>query len=105
MYIAPPLTLSLPPDASLRVEPTARIITDFEDGVLDVGVGVGLRNLLATKLHCDVMRVTKKFSGWRCVGKQAFRPVVHQDGRTTRVRAAIVCFKPVPSVCSIGLSC
>ncbi len=76
------------------MEPIPRIIRDFEDGVLDVAVGVSLRNLLATKLHCDVMRVTKKFSGWRCVGKQSFRPAVLQDGKAARVRKALYWFKP-----------
>ena len=62
-----------------------RIINDFDDGVLDAPPGVGLRQLLASKLRCEVMRVSKKFCGWACVGKRSFRPVRHPDGRASRV--------------------
>lgn len=62
-----------------------RIINDFDDGVLDAQPGIGLRQLLATKLRCEVMRVSKKFSGWACVGKRSFRPMRYQDGRAARV--------------------
>lgn len=63
-----------------------RIITDFDEGVLDAPPGVGLRLLLASKINCEVMRVSKKFCGWACVGKRSFRPVHYPDGRTSRVR-------------------
>ncbi|CAM9701474.1 unnamed protein product, partial [Hapterophycus canaliculatus] len=66
-----------------------RIISDFDEGVLDAAAGVSLRTLLASKLHCDVMRVSKKFKGWACVGKRSFRPVYHLDGRTARAKGAL----------------
>lgn len=74
----PPPTLSSPA--------TLRIISDFDDGVLDAPVGIGLRQVLASKLRCEVMRVSKKFRGWQCVGKRNFQPVFYHDGRTAKVR-------------------
>lgn len=91
-----PRPISLFPLVPRRLTPTPprsqkspRIISDFDEGVLDAAPGVSLRTLLASKLHCDVMRVSKKFKGWACVGKRSFRPVHHLDGRTAKVRAGI----------------
>ena len=70
---------------SFRPSFCVRIINDFDDGVLNAPPGVGLRQLLASKLRCEVMRVSKKFCGWACVGKRSFRPVRHPDGRASRV--------------------
>eukprot|EP00903_Cladosiphon_okamuranus_P009748 g9268.t1 len=73
----------------MEEEYAKRIISDFDDGVLDAPAGIGLRQLLSSKLHCEVMRVSKKFCGWQCVGKRCYRPVFHHDGRTTRARASL----------------
>jgi hypothetical protein len=51
-----------------------RIIHDFENGLLPVGVGVTLRSYLSEKLNCDPMRITKKFTGSASIGKRIFHP-------------------------------
>lgn len=58
-----------------------RVISDFDEGLLDVEPGTGLRQLLASKLQCEVMRVSKKFCGLESVGKRSFRPVRNQEAR------------------------
>ncbi|CBN77231.1 conserved unknown protein [Ectocarpus siliculosus] len=68
----------------LEEEYAKRVVRDFEEGVLDAPAGAGLRKLLASKLGCDLMRVSKKFSGWACVGRRGFQPVRHPDGRASR---------------------
>ena len=35
-----------------------------------------LRAYLSDKLHCDPMRITKKFTGSSCIGKRVFHPAV-----------------------------
>ena len=49
------------------------VIRDFQEGVLhNAEVGITLRSLLADKLLCDPMRISKKFAGKACVGKQVY---------------------------------
>ena len=49
------------------------IIRDFQDGIIDnAEIGITLRSLLADKLLCDPMRISKKFAGKACVGKQVY---------------------------------
>ena len=49
------------------------VIRDFQDGVIhNAEVGITLRSLLADKLLCDPMRISKKFAGKACVGKQVY---------------------------------
>merc|ERR1711991_1131549 len=49
------------------------IIRDFQDGIIQSAeVGITLRSLLADKLLCDPMRISKKFAGKACVGKQVY---------------------------------
>ena len=50
------------------------IIKNFERGLLQISPGTSLRNYLAEKLHCDPMRITKKFAGDSSVGKRVFHP-------------------------------
>lgn len=50
------------------------IIRNFERGLLNISPGTSLRNFLAEKLHCDPMRITKKFAGDSSVGKRVFHP-------------------------------
>lgn len=52
---------------------TNRMISDFQDGVLeDCEEGCTLRCYLANKLHCSPMRISKKLAGLR-MGKSVFR--------------------------------
>lgn len=64
------------------------MISDFDEGLLDVEPGTGLRQLLASKLQCEVMRVSKKFCGLESVGKRSFRPVRNQEARVHWVSIA-----------------
>jgi hypothetical protein len=52
-----------------------RIISDFSTGLLPVAAGTTLRSYLSDKLHCDPMRITKKFTGASSIGKRVFRPI------------------------------
>lgn len=47
----------------------ARVIKDFNSGYLRAPAGTTLRTYLSDKLHCDPMRITKKFTGDACIGK------------------------------------
>ena len=57
-------------------EYVARIINAFNIGYLDAPAGTTLRSYLSEKLHCDPMRITKKFTGESCIGKRIFHPAV-----------------------------
>jgi len=46
----------------------------FKDGLLPIERGTMLRLYLSQKLNCEPMRITKKFTGGECIGKQVFRP-------------------------------
>ena len=49
------------------------VIRDFQDGIINnAEIGITLRSLLADKLLCDPMRISKKFAGKACVGKQVY---------------------------------
>lgn len=54
----------------------ARVIQDFNSGFLSAPPGTTLRSYLSEKLHCDPMRITKKFTGDSCIGKRVFHPAV-----------------------------
>lgn len=54
----------------------ARVIQDFNSGFLRAPAGTTLRTYLSEKLHCDPMRITKKFTGDSCIGKRVFHPAV-----------------------------
>lgn len=49
-----------------------RLIRNFEAGLLPLENGATLRAYLSKKLNCDPMRISKKFAGARCLGKQIF---------------------------------
>lgn len=53
---------------------TTCIINDFTKGFLPLAPGTTLRSYLSEKLNCDPMRITKKFAGASCIGKQVFQP-------------------------------
>ncbi|KAJ1445135.1 hypothetical protein M885DRAFT_454009, partial [Pelagophyceae sp. CCMP2097] len=51
-----------------------RVIQDFISGKLAAAPGTTLRNYLSEKLHCDPMRITKKFTGGASIGKRVYQP-------------------------------
>jgi hypothetical protein len=51
-----------------------KIIECFNLGILSTKPGVTLRNYLSARLQCDPMRITKKYTGPSCIGKQIFQP-------------------------------
>ncbi len=42
--------------------------------MLPIAPGTTLRSYLSDMLSCDPMRITKKFAGASCIGKQVFTP-------------------------------
>mmetsp|Transcript_32482 Transcript_32482/g.30962 ORF Transcript_32482/g.30962 Transcript_32482/m.30962 type:complete len:459 (-) Transcript_32482:267-1643(-) len=58
-----------------------KIISLFNRGLLPIGAGITLRSYLSDKLHCDPMRITKKFAGASCIGKQVFQPTGALSGQ------------------------
>jgi hypothetical protein len=54
------------------------IIDGFNDGSLMASPGTTLRASLSERLHCDPMRITKKYSGDSCLGKRVFVPTNEQ---------------------------
>jgi hypothetical protein len=57
----------------------ARIILYFNQGLLPSSTGakagMTLRSYLSEQLHCDPMRITKKFTGEACIGKRVYQPI------------------------------
>uniref|UniRef100_A0A6V2AY19 Uncharacterized protein n=2 Tax=Ditylum brightwellii TaxID=49249 RepID=A0A6V2AY19_9STRA len=50
-----------------------RLILEFKAGLLPLTDGTTLRTFLSKLLNCDPMRISKKFVGSNCIGKQVFR--------------------------------
>lgn len=50
-----------------------RLIREFKAGLLPLTDGTTLRTFLSKLLNCDPMRISKKFVGSNCIGKQVFR--------------------------------
>lgn len=50
-----------------------RLIYEFKLGLLPLTDGTTLRTFLSKLLNCDPMRISKKFVGQNCIGKQVFR--------------------------------
>jgi hypothetical protein len=50
-----------------------RLIEEFKLGLLPLTDGTTLRTFLSKLLFCDPMRISKKFVGGNCIGKQVFR--------------------------------
>eukprot|EP00542_Grammatophora_oceanica_P019003 CAMPEP_0194048730 /NCGR_PEP_ID=MMETSP0009_2-20130614/28292_1 /TAXON_ID=210454 /ORGANISM="Grammatophora oceanica, Strain CCMP 410" /LENGTH=782 /DNA_ID=CAMNT_0038694683 /DNA_START=216 /DNA_END=2565 /DNA_ORIENTATION=- len=50
-----------------------RLIQEFKQGLLPLTDGTTLRTFLSKLLNCDPMRISKKFVGSNCIGKQVFR--------------------------------
>eukprot|EP00804_Cyclotella_cryptica_P019299 CCRYP_006202-RB/>CCRYP_006202-RB protein AED:0.07 eAED:0.07 QI:240/1/1/1/1/1/4/100/794 len=51
----------------------SKLINEFKSGLLPLTDGTTLRNFLSKLLNCDPMRISKKFVGNNCIGKQVFR--------------------------------
>jgi len=60
-----------------------RLIGEFKSGLLPLTDGTTLRNFLSKLLNCDPMRISKKFVGNNCIGKQVFRRRVADISRLT----------------------
>ena len=60
-----------------------RLIGEFKSGLLPLTDGTTLRNFLSKLLNCDPMRISKKFVGNNCIGKQVFRRRVAEINRIT----------------------
>ena len=58
-----------------------RLINEFKSGLLPLTDGTTLRAFLSKLLNCDPMRISKKFVGINCIGKQVFRRRVADVGR------------------------
>ncbi len=50
-----------------------RLIQEFKAGLLPLTDGTTLRTFLSKLLNCDPMRISKKYVGSNCIGKQVFR--------------------------------
>lgn len=66
-------------------EYATRLINLFKSGLLPLTDGTTLRNFLSKLLNCDPMRISKKFVGNNCIGKQVFRRKVSEVERLTEV--------------------
>ena len=64
------------------------IIRFFKLGYLDIENGITLRAYLSDILHCDPMRITKKFTGAACIGKRVFHPAVRCPSNTAAIDKA-----------------
>lgn len=53
---------------------TERLVELFKAGLLNLKYGVSLRIFLAERLNCEPMRITKKFSRDKSIGKQIYHP-------------------------------
>lgn len=68
----------------------AQLITYFKEGLLPLERGTMLRLYLSQKLNCEPMRITKKFTGGECIGKQVFRPCSPTPDSRVRIMQAQV---------------
>ena len=66
--LIPPLFICCPQEE--EEEYTTRVIHHFSSGLITLPEGKTLRTFLADKLHCDPMRITKKFAGASCLSKK-----------------------------------
>lgn len=64
-----------------------KIIFLFNHGLLPIECGTTLRTYLSDKLNCDPMRITKKYSGTSCIGKQVFQPCPYEQRRKHDMKA------------------
>lgn len=60
-----------------------KIINYFNKGLLGIPNGTTLRSYLSEKLNCDPMRITKKFAGASCIGKQVYQSCEESTASTS----------------------
>lgn len=78
----------------------ARVIQDFNSGFLNAPAGTTLRSYLSEKLHCDPMRITKKFTGDACIGKRVFHPAVRCASNAAAIdKAQVSVTRPMTFQC------
>ena len=75
--LPPPEPRSAPPSPARQVDPeeeayAERLIQEFKAELLPLTDGTTLRTFLSRLLNCNPMRVSKKFVGGNCMGKQVF---------------------------------
>ncbi|POM60778.1 hypothetical protein PHPALM_30338 [Phytophthora palmivora] len=66
----------------------AQLTNYFKEGLLPLERGTMLRLYLSQKLNCEPMRITKKFTGGECIGKQVFRPCSPTPDSRVRIMQA-----------------
>ncbi|KAF4044323.1 hypothetical protein GN244_ATG03412 [Phytophthora infestans] len=66
----------------------AQLTNYFKEGLLPIERGTMLRLYLSQKLNCEPMRITKKFTGGECIGKQVYRPCSPTPGSRVRIMQA-----------------
>jgi hypothetical protein len=80
-----------------------RLIQEFKNGLLPLTDGTTLRTFLSKLLNCDPMRISKKFVGSNCIGKQVCAPLLSQQLPAVRVytvfQSGLVIVSPKTSVC------
>lgn len=69
------------------------LIHEFKSGLLPLTDGTTLRNFLSKLLNCDPMRISKKFVGNNCIGKQVFRRRVPEINRLTPEQMRTMCLE------------
>ena len=67
-----------------------QVIHDFSSGYLNAPAGTTLRSYLSSKLQCDPMRITKKYTGDACIGKRVFHPTVRSMNNSAAIDKAQV---------------
>lgn len=72
-------------------EYATRYIHYFSSGLLALPEGTTLRASLADKLHCDPMRITKKYAGASCLGSKISRSLVGVGERPTYTSEEVEC--------------
>ena len=72
-------------------EYATRYIHYFSSGLLALPEGTTLRASLADKLHCDPMRITKKYAGASCLGSKISRSLVEVGERPMYTSEEVEC--------------
>ena len=75
----------------------ASLISAFDNGLLPIENGATLRAFLSKKLNCSAMRISKKFAGEKCLGKQIYlrAPAAPADPDALAAEAAALAVRNV----------
>jgi len=82
----------------LAVRYVNRLIAEFQSGQLPVTGTTTLRTFLARLLHCDPMRISKKFARQHRIGKQVYYQRVHKGMHTRTPKEARAVFDELAEV-------